>query len=99
VNLQDRGRSSHVNFTRPEKSLCLQGFADTNDPKYREALAIIQTGRNNLAEYPRPDMPGFRLVDPVEIEQQAKYAARLDSETKMRAAIARGEKEFAADGP
>jgi len=48
-----------VNFTRPEASLCLQGFADTDDPSYQRALALIREGGQNLAAHPRCDMPGF----------------------------------------
>ena len=80
--------------------MCLEPLADKNDPKYREALEIIRAGRGKLAETPRPDMPGFRLVSPIEIEQEAKYLSRLQVETQMRAAIAQGKKQLPpeADG-
>lgn len=48
-----------VNFTRPEKSLCLSGFPDAGDPRYARALELIRLGQRNLAQHPRCDMPGF----------------------------------------
>ncbi len=39
-----------------------------------------------------PDMPGFRMVSPVEAKQEEKYQAQLAQEARMRAAIARGER-------
>ncbi|HID75920.1 MAG TPA: hypothetical protein EYP56_07980 [Planctomycetaceae bacterium] len=103
VRLLDRNMSSQVSFSRPEKSPCLSRLA-ASDPKYRQALAIIRTGRQRLARNPRPDMPGFRLADPVEIARENRYQTRLALEKAVRAAIARGEKHFpnrnrAAEGP
>jgi hypothetical protein len=97
VNLLDRGLPAQVSFSRPTKSACLQEFADENDAKYKVALAIIQTGREKLARNPRPDMPGFQIASPIEVEQETKYQARLTSESRMRAAIARGEKGFPSE--
>ena len=54
----------------------------------------FRTGRQMLANRPRTDMPGFRLVDQREIVQEAKYQARLKRELEIRAAIARGEKIY-----
>jgi hypothetical protein len=87
------GRSTAISFSRPEISPCLEKLGK-DDPKYREALAIIRTGRKMLAERPRADMPGFRLVEQVEVEQEAKYQARLAIETTMRRAIAAGDKKY-----
>jgi hypothetical protein len=94
VNVGDQNRSWQVSFTRPELSPCLEQFADKNDPKYQQALDIIHAGQQMLAERPRADMPGFELVEPVEIEQEAKYQARLAIENDMRRAIAAGEKKY-----
>ncbi len=79
------------NFTRPEHSACLAVFRDDNDPKYREALAIIQSGREMLEKHPRLDMPGF---EPCETDRAriARHNARRQTEAANRAAIARGEK-------
>jgi hypothetical protein len=94
--LQDRNRSAMVSFSRPEKSPCLDKFTDTGAAEYREALAIINAGRDQLAARPRADMPGFQLVSPTEIEQEQKYQNRLALEAEMRSAIARGVKAVPA---
>lgn len=82
------------NFTRPELSPCLARLTDRSDPRYREALAILRLGQERLAATPRPDMPGFRLTDPVEIKQDAKHEAQAAQDARMRAAIAAGAKQF-----
>ncbi len=98
VNLNDRKHSCEVNFTRPEKSPCLARLTPHDSPAYREALAIIQAGKDLLARRPRADMPGFQLVSPTEIQQEQKYRDRLEQETEMRAAIIRGEKALPERG-
>jgi len=98
VKLDDQQFSSHVSFTRPELSPCLAKFTDPADPSYQSALAIIRAGRSSLASRPRADMPGFVLVDPVEISQENKYQARLQTELDMRASIAGGRKRFEDGG-
>ena len=62
-----------------------------NDPQYQEALAIIQAGQEALAQNPRPDMPGFRIANPRELEQQQKYDAGRKLEAEMRRHRARRE--------
>jgi len=52
-----------VDFTRPEYSLCLQGFPDPGDSRYARALELIRQGERNLQEHPRCDMPGFVPCD------------------------------------
>jgi len=96
VNVGDQKQSWKVSFTRPEVSPCLQKL-DPSEAKYKEALAIIQAGQQMLAERPRADMPGFELVDQIEIEQEAKYQARLQLETAMRQAIADGQRHYESD--
>jgi hypothetical protein len=83
-----------VSFTRPELSPCLAKFTDKNAPNYKEALEIIRAGQAKLAQYPRPDMPGFKLTDQVEIQQQAKYDALLQAEREARQAILAGQKKY-----
>ena len=97
MNLSDRKLNGQVNFTRPELSPCLTKLSDKSDPKYREALAIIEAGRGMLAQRPRADMLDFRLASQTEIEQEAKYQARLDVEAAMRQSILKGEKRH--EGP
>ncbi|MBN2293504.1 MAG: hypothetical protein JXM70_13830, partial [Pirellulales bacterium] len=80
-----------VNFTRPESSTCLEHFTDKNDPKYKEALLLIRAGSERLQRNPRPDMPGFRLVHPVEIQRENKYQQRLREEADRRAKIVAGQ--------
>ena len=82
-----------VSFDRPELSPILAGFADQNDPRYREALAIIQAGRDQLARRPRADMPGFVPSEPDQ-RREAKYALRRQIELDNREAIRQGKQLF-----
>ena len=86
-------RGSPINFTRPERSLCLTAFTDTDSPAYREALGIIQAGQTLLAQHPRADTPGFR---PCEADQRQLdyYAARRRIEARNREAICTGRTVF-----
>jgi len=86
ANVKDRWGHGLVSFTRPELSPCLAPLSP-GDPKREEALTILRAGQARLAERPRADMPGFRLVSPVEIAQQEKY----DRLMKVRATIAPAE--------
>jgi hypothetical protein len=93
ANVGDQKQSWMVSFCRPELSPCLQKL-DRGSAEYKEALAIIQAGQKMLAQRPRADMPGFELVEAIEIEQQAKYEAMLEQEQAMRRAIASGQKKY-----
>jgi hypothetical protein len=93
VDFAHRSALAQISFTRPELSPCLEGLADQSDGRYKEALAIIQSGQKLLAERPRPDMRDFQLVSPVELAQESKYQASLMQEVEMRMAILRGEKK------
>jgi hypothetical protein len=86
--------STEVNFTRPELSPCLEKLTDHTDPKYHKALSIITAGNEQLSRRPRADMPGFQLVDQIEIDQVTKYQGRLKLEAEMRAAITTGQKKY-----
>ncbi len=97
--LQQLTGSIDVSFTRPELSPCLSKFSDLSDPARLQALQIILAGHTRLAERPRADMPGFRLVAPNEIQQQAKYDALRDAETKSRQALIHGQKRYDAARP
>ncbi len=92
------GRSTAISFTRPEVSPALAKFKDKNDPGYKEALALVRAGKSILDQRPRADMPGFELVDEIEIEQEAKYQARLQLEAAMRQAIANGQRHYESSG-
>jgi hypothetical protein len=87
------GEMWQANFTRPELSPCLARIPDRNGPRYKQALAILDAGKQALAKHPRPDMPGFKLENPLEIEQQHKFDALQQAEARTRAAIVAGQKQ------
>ncbi|MHB9065328.1 MAG: HzsA-related protein [Pirellulaceae bacterium] len=87
-----------VSFDRPELSPLLARFPDRNDPKCREALAIIRAGQQQLARRPRADMPGFVPSDPDQY-RESKFALRREIELENRAAIRRGDKVFDDEVP
>ncbi len=84
---------SPINFTRPERSLCLSGFADKADSKYVQALALIRKGAERLRAHPRSDMPGFR---PCEADQRRLdfLARRRAIEQRNRRAILSGRRVY-----
>jgi len=90
---QSEMQGSQISFTRPEMSPCLAKFKDKKDPKYREALAIIQAGKEMLAGRPRADMPGFRLVG-IERERRQKYDRLVQYERQARNAILEGKRSY-----
>lgn len=93
--LADRSQFTAISFTRPERSPCLAALSKT-DPKYAEALRLLEAGRDRLSQHPRADMPGSELVDPTEMRQERKYEARREQERKMRQAILEGRKIFSS---
>lgn len=84
------------NFTRPELSRCLSKL-DPKDPRYKEALSIIQRGKDALARNPRPDMPNFQLADPHEMMRQRKYDKLRKELDDARAAAIQREKKYNDD--
>jgi hypothetical protein len=84
---------TQVNLTRPELSRCLAVFKDKSDPKYVEALAIIEAGKKMLAERPREDMPGFQILGK-DAQREARYQERARLEADARQAILKGEKMY-----
>jgi rhamnose utilization protein RhaD (predicted bifunctional aldolase and dehydrogenase) len=74
-------------------SPCLAVFKDKSDPKYAEALAIIEAGKALLATRPREDMPGCQL-DGLDAAREARYQERARMEAQVRQAILRGEKVY-----
>jgi hypothetical protein len=85
-----------VSFDRPALSPCLARFKDKGDPKYGEALAIIQSGRDMLARRPAADMPGF-VPCAEDRRREAKYAERARIEQRNRDAIRRGSRLYDAN--
>ncbi len=86
---------TQISFSRPELSPCLAIFTDKQAPRYQETLTLLRIGQERLATHPRADMPGFQLVDQVEINQEKKYQARLQAEARMRAAVLNGQRRTA----
>jgi len=84
---------SPINFTRPEKSLCLTGFTDKKDPNCLKALEIIRSGSRILKQHPRLDMEGFkpRGADQARLDY---YAKRMEIERRNRRAIVEGRKVY-----
>lgn len=86
-------RGPQVSFDRPELSPCLAQFADKQDPRYREALSIIEGGQKMLDKRPRADMPGFQPCD-VDQRREEKYALRREAELRNREAIRSGKRVY-----
>jgi hypothetical protein len=93
VNLRDQRNATQVSFGRPALSPCLARLEDRSDPRYGEALAIIEAGRRALAARPRAEMPRFRR-DGIEARREAKYQAAARLEAAVRRAIVAGEKAY-----
>ena len=90
----NRLQGTQVNFTRPEESVCLRGFKDKNDPKYREAVAIIERGMARLEERPRADMPGFSPKGPSDLQRLARLDHHCSLQQKAIAGLSDGTKAF-----
>jgi hypothetical protein len=88
-------RGPEVSFERPWLSPCLSVFADKSDPRYAEALAIIEAGAAMLKQRPRADMPGFVAWE-ADRQRQEKYTMRQGVEFEARAAIRAGRKVYDA---
>lgn len=96
LNVADEIAGSWVNLTRPQLSPCLTlnlpggsgkpRFSGPDDPAYREALAIIQAGADDLRAHPRMDMPG---AVPSEACLRAEEATRrrMAEEAQARRAL------------
>jgi hypothetical protein len=84
---------SPINFTRPERSLCLRAFTAPNDPGYSEALAIIRSGKQMLEAHPRLDIPDFQPC--AADRQRLEYHARRKTvETRNRQTIVAGRRIY-----
>jgi len=84
---------TQVNLARPRLSPCLESLKDKSDPKYAEALAIIEAGKKMLARRPREDMPGCKL-DGLDLVREARYQERARIEAQVRQAILKGGKIY-----
>lgn len=89
--VRDHARTpgQEVSFDRPELSPCLKSL-DRNSAQYKEALAIVEAGRDRLSQRPRADMPGFQPCE-LDRKREEKYQQRRLIEMKVREAIRKGE--------
>ncbi len=92
TNNHIRNPGPMCSFDRPELSLCLKKLKK-GSKEYNQALAIIQKGKDNLAKTPRADMPGFVPGEDGQSRQKF-YKYREQVESKVRKAIASGEKVY-----
>jgi hypothetical protein len=89
------GFASHrlwISFDRPEVSPCLRKLDKAGDA-YREALAIIRAGQDELRKNPEADQPGFRPCEEHQV-RETKYQALRDREQDRRQALSDGRKVF-----
>ena len=86
------GKRAQIAFDRPEMSPCLQKL-DKTSAKYKEALAIIQAGKDMLKKTPRADMEGFKPC-PDHARRLAKYHRLEALEAANRKAILTGAKHY-----
>ena len=93
IDLKNQEAATRVSFDRPEKSPGLAGFPSPNDPKYLQALAIIQAGKDVLNKNPEADAPGFKPCQ-LDAARNAKYDAQWRLEQRNRAAISAGKKVY-----
>ena len=77
---------------RPEASPCLRKLDKAGD-MYREALAIIRAGQDELRKNPEADMPGFHPCEEHQV-REAKYQALREREASRRQALAEGRKAY-----
>ncbi len=86
-------RGPLLSFDRPELSPCLWTLDGPEGPVYREALSLLEAGKQALAKMPRADMPGFQPAQPDVLREQ-RYVARTAEELRMREALVRGEHAY-----
>ena len=98
ATLTKQSQTPQIYFTRPELSPVLQRLKKSDATKYRQALAIVQAGRDMLARRPRADMKGFQLMG-IEAQREARYQRRLEVERRMRRAIVTGRKQHTGTDP
>ncbi|WP_372797891.1 hypothetical protein [Pontiella sp.] len=84
-----------ISFDRPARSPCLKEL-DKDSDAYAEALALIESGRANLAATPRADMPGF-VPCAADRQRTARYEEMQAVETAYRQALRQGRKLYDTD--
>jgi hypothetical protein len=86
-----------ISFDRPEISPILSSLKPS-DEKYKEALSIIEMGKERYSKYPDSDMPGFKLSG-IDLWREEKYQYRFWIEMRNREAIREGKKIYDTDQP
>jgi hypothetical protein len=86
-----------LSFTRPRLSPILGQFDGPTDPRYGEALAIIEAGKNQLARQPREDTlgPDARPRIARDTRRHEIHLARQQAEAAARRAVVEGRKVYA----
>ena len=81
-----------LSFDRPELSPCLAKL-DKHGPQYKEALSLIERGKDAIARRPRGDTLDFV---PCATDQcrEATYAQRRQIELRNREAIRKGQNAY-----
>ncbi len=87
---------AQIAFERPELSPCLKNIRNKNSAEYKEAVAIITKGKNQLAQTPRLDMDHF-IPSETDKKRLEKYVFRQEEEKRNREAILQGEKYYDAE--
>ena len=90
-------QGTQVNFTRPEFSPCLNTFKgekEKQSERYREALSIIEKGRETLRHTTRADMPNFTLFNKVDQQRHIRYLKKQINEASSRLEVVKGAKQF-----
>ena len=86
------GHRLWITFDRLELSPCLQKL-DKESEAYREVLAILRAGQEELRKNPEADMPGFRPCEE-HLARQARYQALREREQNRRQGLAQGRKVY-----
>jgi hypothetical protein len=89
----NRNTGPKISFDRPEMSPCLAEFNNKEDPQYQEALALIQIGKERLAQRSRGDVSDIRPCEK-DVQREAFYQERLRIEQRNREAILEGKKVY-----
>lgn len=87
-----------ISFDRPDISPILSRL-DKNDVKYKEALSIIEKGKERIKVNPTSDMPGFKIRDDANIWHENMYQYLRWIELRNRAAIRNNGKLYDTDQP
>jgi hypothetical protein len=87
-----------ISFDRPEISPILSGL-QLGDEKYKEALSVIEKGKERLKKNPPSDMPGFKISDPADQWHEDMYQYLRWIEMRNREAKREGRKMYDTDQP